>query len=80
MMFDYANSLSPTNPPGDVPGGQAKIALEVCSVWRLSASEAARRRWRGMNWRWGLRWKAMKKRPASMAPELPRSAPYSHVR
>jgi hypothetical protein len=40
----HASSPSPTNPPGPVPGGQAKIAPAVWKVWWLSASDAASRR------------------------------------
>ena len=39
-----ANSPSPTKPPAVHPGGQAKIALAVWSVWWLREPEAADRR------------------------------------
>lgn len=44
-----ANSSSPMKPPGSTPGGHAKTELDVCTVKRLSASLAARRRCTGMN-------------------------------
>ena len=64
----HSNSSRPANPPAVAPGGTAKTALPVWTMYSLRASLAARLFWIAMKPWSRLRWNARKKRPASSSP------------